>query len=172
MTGKGPTSRVISKEQRIRTIARMMADGRWVSGVSIWKMMKRWGVSETVVKTDAAEASRIIRASVISGEELRDRIKAQLEGIAQSLEDDRRIMERVTKEVMDGTDAPKGGQRLFTYGSALRARTDAARAKSDALRLLAGLEALEKGRTAGGGEADRFKALSDDELIDEFGKRK
>jgi hypothetical protein len=63
----------LTKQARVRTIIEMMAGGLWVSGSSSYELADRWKLAAKTVETDAAEASRTLRAKVMEEPELADR---------------------------------------------------------------------------------------------------
>lgn len=57
-----PLGELSVMEQRVERIFQLMSTGLWVRGRSHRLLMEEWGVSETVVKTAAAEAGRRMRS--------------------------------------------------------------------------------------------------------------
>ena len=119
--------------------------------MTAYRLSCKWGVTEVAVRSYAAEASRLVREAVMSGDELRDRIKMQLDKAAADLEQDRRAC------------APGN-----------RTRIEATRAKVEAMRVLAGIEGLDRERKREEREAPRFSKRSVEDLAREVldGKRK
>lgn len=66
-------------ELGVRRCSQLMADGAWETGASHTLVAAEYGVSERTVEGWAIQASRIIRALVGDGEELRGRLAILLE---------------------------------------------------------------------------------------------
>lgn len=66
-------------EDGVRHIAKMMADGQWITGASHEAVATLFAVSERTVEGWAIQASRALRMSIGDGEELRGRLAAMLE---------------------------------------------------------------------------------------------
>lgn len=75
----GPQKRSV----RIREIVKLMAGGRWVTGVTGVELAERWHVARDTMKRDAATASGLVRDAVADTDEIRGRIIATLETITQ-----------------------------------------------------------------------------------------
>jgi len=69
------------KGDRIRMIVGLMAAGRWVTGVTGGNLASLWGLHPGTVEKDAAEASRIVRSTIASNEDLRARAVLTFESI-------------------------------------------------------------------------------------------
>ncbi|MFA5569616.1 MAG: hypothetical protein WC972_13320 [Trueperaceae bacterium] len=69
------------KADRIRTIVGLMAAGRWVTGVTGPNLASVWGLHVGTLEKDAAEASRIVRATVANNEDIRARAVLTFESI-------------------------------------------------------------------------------------------
>jgi hypothetical protein len=76
-------ARVTSEEKtdRIRHISKLMASGRWVTGVTGADLADEWGVALATVEGYSAEASRLVREAVASSDDLRAQILATLQSI-------------------------------------------------------------------------------------------
>lgn len=74
----------MDKQSRVSHIIDLMVSGRFVTGTTSRQLAKQWGVSESTVGDEAAEASRAIHREMNgrSLEELRSRLTATLEHTA------------------------------------------------------------------------------------------
>jgi hypothetical protein len=71
------------KPERIRVIIDLMTSGRWVTRRTIEQLAQKWGLSTNTLDRDAAEASRMIRGSVVGDDELRAQLMATLQSLTQ-----------------------------------------------------------------------------------------
>jgi hypothetical protein len=74
------------KPRRVRECMRLMASGKWVPGITVIELSKKWTVSERAIEGDAAEASRRIRDGILLDEDLRANVIATLQDISASSE--------------------------------------------------------------------------------------
>lgn len=78
---KGGIDAAKTPAERIDAIRRLMANGRWVTGVTGLDLAKHWRVTPETVRRYAAEASRALRADESDLDDLRARNRATLETI-------------------------------------------------------------------------------------------
>lgn len=71
-------------EQRIEVCRKLIATGAWIPGVTIYSLMKQWGVSLSSVEQYASEASRQLRRDMRKPEE-RARAIAESIGVFESI---------------------------------------------------------------------------------------
>lgn len=83
---RGEDAKAPPKEERIRTIMGLMlappGQPTWKT-VTAFELAERWHLDPTTIRTDAAEASRRIRESAGSREEIRDRLVHRLDRLAE-----------------------------------------------------------------------------------------
>ncbi len=68
---------------QVREIAKLMAQGNWILGVTEHDMCEKWGVDLTAVRRRAAESRRLVQQSFGDLEDLRADVLGQLAGIAR-----------------------------------------------------------------------------------------
>lgn len=76
-----------NKPERVKHIMRLMAEKRWVPGITGPELAEHWGCSDTAIANDSAEASRRLREGVMLDPELRDLVVVQLSDVERNAED-------------------------------------------------------------------------------------
>ena len=72
-----------SKPERVDTIRKLMLTGQWVTGQTGVDLAKRWGLSISSLKADAAEASRSIGEAIGDRAEVMAKVWGMLERARQ-----------------------------------------------------------------------------------------
>jgi hypothetical protein len=109
----GPIPERPVKEDRVRLCVQIMARCEWVSGVTGQLVAEACGVSVGTVAEDAGEASRLIRESVATQEDLRAMVIAGLQHVIAKTAGARKPQFRTTVEAykalagIAGIEAPK-----------------------------------------------------------------
>ncbi len=71
----------LTKTERVRHIVDLMTSGQFVTARTTHELAVEWGMNETLVAQDTAEASRVVRGALQSPEEIRSRMAATLEDV-------------------------------------------------------------------------------------------
>lgn len=74
--GKAPPGAPI-KSQRVQTVVTIMTNGLWEPGITPRELAQKWGVAESTVRLDAANA----RAIVLQTEEDREMVRFQVKSL-------------------------------------------------------------------------------------------
>lgn len=69
--------------RQIRDIAKLMAQGNWILGVTEHEKCEEWGIDLSCVRKRSAEARRVVQQSFGNLEDLRADVLGQLAGIAR-----------------------------------------------------------------------------------------
>jgi phosphopantetheinyl transferase (holo-ACP synthase) len=83
-------AKATNKEERVRFIAQVMSENRW----PMWphtrafrcKLAEVWGLAEATVRAYSAEAHRVVALDPEEREQLREKLAARMEGLAQKAE--------------------------------------------------------------------------------------
>jgi hypothetical protein len=107
------------KAERVRYFLDAMTAGRFVTGRTVVEMADIWGLHLETVKQDAAEASRRIRDSVATEDEIRGQIIAALQDITQRCNEGKRPQFRTAVEalrVLAGVSGAEKPQKIEHSG--------------------------------------------------------
>lgn len=78
---KKATKNAPEKPQRIDIIRKLMANGQWVTGATVYELADKWQLNIKTVKADSAEASRRLREAIQGDDGIRAMALSALQSI-------------------------------------------------------------------------------------------